>query len=99
MQYQPPSPDDLARLKDELGLSSAQMAKLFGLSGGRHWRKYTGGADPQGISPQALFFGLAQLELSDAELSRVLKRMRLVGAEIDLDADSDSPDPGGEPQP
>ncbi|WP_168793612.1 XRE family transcriptional regulator [Paraburkholderia aromaticivorans] len=97
MQYQPPSPDDLARLKDELGLSSAQMARLFGLSGGRHWRKYTGGGDPQGISPLPLFFAMAQLELDNETIERVLQRMRRVGATIDLSADS--PELDGEQQP
>lgn len=97
MLYQPPPPEELARLKDELGLSSAQMAKLFGLSGGRHWRKYTGGAEPQGISPQVLFFAAAQLELDDATIERVLQRMRHIGATIDLNANSQEHD--GEQQP
>lgn len=92
MLYHPPSPDDLARLKDQLGLSSSQMAKLFGLSGGRHWRKYTGGPEPQGISPLPLFFAMAQLELDSETLERVLQRMRQVGATIDLNADSPAPD-------
>jgi hypothetical protein len=93
MLYQPPAPEDLARLKEELNLSSAQMATLFGLSGGRHWRKYTGGAEPQGISPQTLFFAMAQLELDAETIERVLRRMRRVGATVDLSA------PDGEPQP
>lgn len=92
MLYQPPSPEDLARLKDELGLSSVQMAKLFGLSGGRHWRKYTGGEPPQPISPLPLFFAAARLELDQKALDRILRRMREIGAVIDLEAD-------GEPQP
>ncbi|CAB3779437.1 hypothetical protein LMG28688_00842 [Paraburkholderia caffeinitolerans] len=89
MLYQPPTADELARLKEELGLSSAQMAKLFGLSGGRHWRKYTGGPDPQGISPHVLFFAMAQLELEPSTIERVLQRMRKLGAVIDLSADTD----------
>lgn len=97
MLYTPPTPEDLAHLKDELGFSSAQMAKLFGLSGGRHWRKYTGGEQPQAISPLPLFFAMAQLELDAKTIERVLQRMRRVGASIDLDADSPAPD--GEPQP
>jgi hypothetical protein len=92
MLYQPPPPEELARLKDELGLSSAQMAKLFGLSGGRHWRKYTGGPEPQGISPQVLFFAMAQLELDKDTIERVLQRMRHIGATIDLNADSPAQD-------
>ncbi|MBB3256847.1 hypothetical protein F4827_001693 [Paraburkholderia bannensis] len=97
MLYHPPSPEDLARLKEELGLSSAQMAKLFGLSGGRHWRKYTGGEQPQPISPLPLFFAMAQLELDAETIERVLQRMRHIGATIDLNADSPVPD--GEQQP
>ncbi|TCK43971.1 hypothetical protein B0G84_2319 [Paraburkholderia sp. BL8N3] len=86
MTYNPPSPEELQRLKDELGLSSAQMADLFGLSSGRHWRSYTEKGNPRSISAQTLFFGLARLELSDAELTRVTARMRRVGASIDLSA-------------
>lgn len=97
MLYQPPSPEDLARLKEELKLSSAEMAKLFGLSGGRHWRKYTGGPEPQSISPLPLFFAMAQLELDPATLERVLQRMRRAGAKIDLNVDC--PEPDGEQQP
>ena len=96
MLYQPPPSENLALLKEELGLSSAQMAKLFGLSGGRHWRKYTGGSDPQGISPLPLFFAMAQLELDNETLERVLQRMRRVGATIDLSTDSSVSD--GKPE-
>ncbi|MCY1271596.1 hypothetical protein D9M68_222980 [compost metagenome] len=92
MKYTPPTPTDLERLKQELQLSSAQMADLFGVQGGRQWRKYTGGEAPREISPHILFFAMARLELDDAAIERVLTRMRRVGATIDLvDA--------GEPQP
>lgn len=97
MLYLPPSPEDLARLKEELGLSSAQMANLFGLSGGRHWRKYTGGEQPQPISPLPLFFAAARMELDEKTIEKVLQRMRHIGATIDLNADSPAPD--GEQQP
>jgi hypothetical protein len=96
MLYHPPSPENLARLKEELGFSSAQMAKLFGLSGGRHWRKYTGGEQPQPISPLPLFFAMAQLELDETTIERILQRMRRAGAIIDLH--SDSPEQAGEQQ-
>ena len=89
MQYLPPTAEDLARLKDELGLSSVQMAKLFGLSGGRHWRKYTGGDQPQPLSPLSLFFAATQLEFSKEDVDRVLDRMRKIGASIDLDGTDD----------
>ncbi|WP_429563047.1 XRE family transcriptional regulator [Paraburkholderia sp. MM6662-R1] len=85
MLYHPPPPEALAQFKEELGLSSAQMSDLFGLSGGRHWRKYTGGAEPSGMSPQILFFALARLELPPETLERVLNRMRSLGATIELD--------------
>jgi len=85
MLYTPPPPESLAQLKDELGLSSAEMSELFGLSGGRHWRKYTGSTDPQGMSPQILFFALARLELPPEMMERVLSRMRALGATIELD--------------
>ena len=86
MRYTPPTPQDLERLKQELKLSSAQMAELFGVQGGRQWRKYTGGETPREISPHILFFAMARLELDDASIERVLERMRKVGAHVDLSA-------------
>ncbi|SCU74132.1 conserved hypothetical protein [Cupriavidus necator] len=82
MLYSPPSPESLAKLKAELGLSSAQMAQLFGVSDGRQWRKYTGGE--REMSAQILFFALAQLELDKKTIERVLTRMRKLGAVIEL---------------
>lgn len=91
MKYTPPSPEDLQRLKDELKLSSASMAELFGLSGGRHWRLYTGGQDIRSVSMQTLFYAMAQLELDRASIARILDRMRRAGAIIDTnDAASSS---------
>lgn len=88
MKYTPPTPQDLQRLKDELGLSSVQMAELFGLSSGRHWRSYTGGTDIRSVSAPTLFFAAARLELDEATIARVLERMRQAGASIDLSADA-----------
>lgn len=96
MKYKQPSPEDLQRLKDKLGLKSHEMAKLFGLSSGRHWRSYTESGNPRKISAQTLFFGLARNALTPEEMARVLDAMREAGATIDLDAPSDSPDTAGE---
>lgn len=96
MLYDPPSPQDLDRLKGELGLSASKMAALFGVSSGRQWRNYTGGEKPRDMNPHMLFFAAARLELDDATIERVLQRMRHIGATIDLN--SDSPAPDGEPQ-
>ncbi|KVN17905.1 MULTISPECIES: hypothetical protein [unclassified Burkholderia] len=84
MRYEPPTPKDLEQLKHDLQFSSAQMADLFGVQGGRQWRKYTGGEEPRDISPHILFFAAARLELSPADIERVLARMRSIGATIDL---------------
>lgn len=86
MRYSPPKPEDLQRLKNELGLTGEQMAELFGVAGGQQWRKYTGGAQPREMAPQLLFFGAARIALSDAELQRVLDKMRDIGADIDITA-------------
>lgn len=80
--YSPPSPTSLAKLKAELNLSSAKMAELFGSEESRTWRKYAGGE--RTVSAQTLFFAMALLELTPAELDRVLNRMRLAGAQIEL---------------
>ena len=86
MRYTPPTPSDLEKLKQELKLSSAQMADLFGVQGGRQWRKYTGGETPREISPHLLFFAMARLELDAETMEQILNRMRAVGATIELDA-------------
>jgi hypothetical protein len=80
--YSPPLPAALAKLKAELNLSSAKMAELFGSEEARTWRKYAGGE--RQVSAQTLFFAMALLELTPAELDRVLNRMRLAGAQIEL---------------
>ncbi|AMR79258.1 hypothetical protein [Cupriavidus nantongensis] len=87
MRYTPPSPENLQRLKAELGRTGEEMAELFGVAGGQQWRKYTGGAQPREMAPQMLFFGAARLALSDEEMERVLSRMRDIGADIDLGTD------------
>ena len=85
MRYIPPTPDDLENLKQELKLSSAQMAELFGVQGGRQWRKYTGGETPREVSPHLLFFAMARLELDAQTMERILDRMRAVGAVIQIE--------------
>ncbi|WP_028226732.1 hypothetical protein [Paraburkholderia ferrariae] len=84
MRYIPPTPSDLEQLKQALKLSSAQMADLFGVQGGRQWRKYTGGETPREISPHILFFAMARLELDADTIERILNRMRAMGATIEL---------------
>lgn len=84
MRYSPPKPEDLQRLKNELGLTGEQMAELFGVAGGQQWRKYTGGAQPREMAPQMLFFGAARLALSNDQLARVVAKMHEIGAELDL---------------
>jgi predicted transcriptional regulator len=85
MRYTPPKPEDFQRLKTELGLTGEQMAEIFGVAGGQQWRKYTGGVTPREMSPQMLFFGAARLVLTDAEIERVLVKIREIGADIEFD--------------
>jgi hypothetical protein len=96
MQYTPPTPEDVERLKKDLGLDGTQMAELFGVAGSRAFRRYTSKSDQpknkREISAHMLFFAMARLELDDETIGRVLERMRRAGAEIDLA-------PDGEPQP
>lgn len=79
-EYTPPAPEDLERLKSELGYTGNQMADIAGVASNSQWRKYTGGAEPRAMSPHILFFMAAQLALSDDELDRVLKKMVDIGA-------------------
>lgn len=82
-EYIPPAPEDLERLKSELGYTGTQMADLAGVASNSQWRKYTGGAEPRAMSPHILFFMAAQLSLSDKELNRVVKKMQDIGAKIE----------------
>ena len=47
IHYKHPPAQDLAKLKDELGLTGKQMADLCWLAGDQHWRKYTNPRDPR----------------------------------------------------
>jgi len=86
MNYEPPIPEDLERLKDELGKSSGEMAELFGLASGRQWRRYlsTDENNKRDMGMHMLFFAMARLELNPEDIERVLARMRKVGATVDL---------------
>ncbi|MCG5073045.1 XRE family transcriptional regulator [Paraburkholderia tagetis] len=86
--YTPPSPEDMERLKQELGKSSTEMAELFGVTTGRQWRKYmsTDSSNTRDMGMHMLFFAMARLELDSPTLERILDRMRAAGATIDLNA-------------
>ncbi|WP_312269408.1 XRE family transcriptional regulator [Pseudescherichia sp.] len=78
--YTPPTPNDLNRLKDDLGYTGNQMADLAGVASNSQWRKYTGGETPRAMSPHILFYMAAQLALSNDDLQRVIKKMQDIGA-------------------
>lgn len=80
--YTPPSPEDLEKLKEFLGFTGNQMTDLAGVASNSQWRKYTGGAEPRAMSPHILFFMAAQLALDDSELTRVLDKMKEIGASL-----------------
>jgi hypothetical protein len=82
MAYTPPTPDDLQRLKTDLGYTGRQMAALACV-GEQHWRKYTGGATPRSIEYPNLFHLAAQLVLSPEDVARVQAKMREIGADVD----------------
>jgi len=81
MKYTPPRPEDLQKLKSDLGYTGKQMAELACV-GEQHWRKYTGGAEPKAMPYPNLFHLAAQLELSPADLDRIHQRMREIGASV-----------------
>ncbi|HBC5219935.1 TPA: helix-turn-helix transcriptional regulator [Serratia marcescens] len=81
-EYTPPTPEDLEKLKSELGYTGTQMADLAGVASNSQWRKYTGGAEPRAMSPHILFFMAAQLSLSPQELDKIIDKMASIGATI-----------------
>ena len=82
--YTAPTIDDLAHLKEQLGLTGAQMADLAALGGSHQWRKYTGGQSPREMNVHMLFFIAAQLTLTDAQLHKVVDKMRDIGADVQI---------------
>ncbi len=84
--YCAPSPQDLQRLKDELGYSGSEMAELASVSGGQQWRKYTGGSEPRELNMHVLFFMAARLALDPDQLQAIANKMQDIGAQVDTDA-------------
>lgn len=82
-KYTPPTPEDLQKLKEELGYTGVQMADLTGLASGSQWRKYTSGEAPRAISMQMLFYTAAKLVLSTDQVGSVYNKMREIGADIE----------------
>ncbi len=80
--YVPPSPEELNKLKEELGYTGTQMADLAGVASNSQWRKYTGGESPRAISPHILFFMAAQLVLNEDDLAHVVEKMKKIGANV-----------------
>jgi transcriptional regulator with XRE-family HTH domain len=80
--YAPPSTADLEALKTKLGKTGNDMADIAGLSDGRQWRKYTGGAKPREVSAQMLFFIAARLSLPEEQLESIYAQMRDMGADL-----------------
>ena len=92
MPYVPPSPEQLEKLKEELGLSSGSMAKLFALANGRQWRRYLA-EDPSNrrdMGLHMLFFGAAHLVLDKKTIDRVYAQMRRMGAAYEPDTEQPS---------
>jgi transcriptional regulator with XRE-family HTH domain len=83
--YAPPSTIDLEALKTRLNKTGNDMANIAGLSDGRQWRKYTGGASPREVSVQMLFFIAARLTLPEEQLEALYGEMRAMGAELDVE--------------
>lgn len=81
-QYRPPEPADLLALKSELQATSAEMARLAGLTQGSQWRKYTGSADPRALGMHMHFYMAAILTLNDSDIERITATMQAHGAQV-----------------
>lgn len=98
MLFRSPTVAQMKQWKARLGFSGMKMANILGLKTSRRWRDYADENKPNGIPPANLFMGAALVTLPRKEIERVLAAMREIGATIDLDAESDSPEPDGEPE-
>lgn len=92
IKYTPPTTQDLAALRERLGLKQREMAELFWLGGDHQWRKYTGGHTPRELNPHMAFVAAARLTLSPEEFARVVDKMAEFGAHVEQA-------PDGEPRP
>ncbi len=95
MRYQPPSRDELRRLKETLKYTNGQMAELFGVATGRQFHKYMSDEDKREMGFHVLMFGMLNLALSRGPVTGVeqlFEMARSLGAVID-------PEPDGERQP
>ncbi|WP_454825411.1 XRE family transcriptional regulator [Paraburkholderia xenovorans] len=99
MLYRSPTAAQMKNWKERLQFSGTQMARILGLKTSRRWREYAEETNPAAprIPPANLFMGAAMTVLPPADIERVLREMRRIGAFIDLDADVLAPD--GEQQP
>ncbi|QUN42413.1 XRE family transcriptional regulator [Burkholderia cenocepacia] len=89
MLYRPPTVAQLKQWKEKLGYSGSQMSRILGLKSARRWREYADESKQQGIPPANLFMAAAMVTLTPQQITGVLSVMREVGAEIDLDAESE----------
>lgn len=82
-RYTPPSPQALRELRENLGLTQAEMAAYAALSCGQQWRKYTGGARPHKMSYWMLYHLAARAVLSPEQHAAVLAEMQAIGAGLE----------------
>ena len=95
MRYQPPSRDELRRLKETLKYTNGQMAELFGIATGRQFHKYMSDEDKREMGFHVLMFGMLNLALARGPVTGVdqlYEMARSLGAVIE-------PEPDGEQQP
>lgn len=83
-EYRAPTPEDLARLKEELGYTRPQMADLAGLGKGSQWSKYASGSANREISMHMHFYMAALLTLTSEQLEQVVATMGSQGAHVEL---------------
>lgn len=83
-QYQPPTAEQLAQLKERLHATSQTMADLCGLAQGQQWRKYTGGSTPRVMGLHMHFYMAALLSLDETSLAKVMATMREHGAQLQV---------------
>ncbi|AYJ74295.1 hypothetical protein phiE131_029 [Burkholderia phage phiE131] len=83
IKYTPPTPEDLRKLKEQLGYSGRQMADLFGLASSQQWHKYCGGHDPRLMSLPMLFLAGAMLN-TEAKVNEIFDWCRSIGARIEF---------------
>ncbi|WP_368648605.1 hypothetical protein ABRZ03_02240 [Castellaniella ginsengisoli] len=84
MKYEPPSAEQMRKIKDAVGATAKKMAQRTCVTE-QHWRKFTASTVPRGIPYEKLFHFAALETLSEDQVNAIHRYMVRIGATIEAD--------------